>query len=57
MSKIVEAMRETAQDLYDAGVMSKFTLRQIEKLCLSPPEKSDARGAQGAETGVQEEST
>lgn len=39
MSKIAEAMRETAQDLYKAGVMSKFTLRQIEELCLEAPEK------------------
>lgn len=39
MSKIVEAMRETAQDLYDAGVMSKLTLRRIEALALSSPEK------------------
>lgn len=39
MSKIAEAMMETAQDFYDAGVMSKVTLRKMEALYLSPPEK------------------
>jgi putative transcriptional regulator len=39
MSKIAEAMMETAQGLFDAGVMSKLTLRQMEELYLSPPDK------------------
>jgi putative transcriptional regulator len=39
MSKIAEAMMETAQGLYDAGVMSKLTLRKMEELYLSPPDK------------------
>lgn len=36
MSKILEAMHETATGLYKAGVMDRFTMRQIEELCLSP---------------------
>lgn len=35
MSKILEAMQETARGLYDAGVMDVFTMRQIDDLCLS----------------------
>ncbi len=37
MSKILEAMQETAQGLYDAGVMDAFTMRQIDDLSITPP--------------------
>ncbi len=43
MSKILEAMQETARGLYDAGVMDAFTMRQIDELCLSSPEKMTAQ--------------
>lgn len=39
MSKILEAMRETAKGLYDAGVMDAYTMREIEELCLAPLEE------------------
>jgi putative transcriptional regulator len=39
MSKIAEAMMETAQGLYDAGVMSKLTLRKMEGLYINSPEE------------------
>lgn len=42
MSKLLEAMRETAKDLYGAGVMDAFTMRQAKELCLSAPEKMSA---------------
>ena len=39
MSKILEAIHETAKGLYDAGVMDAFTMRKIDNLCLSAPQK------------------
>jgi putative transcriptional regulator len=42
MSDLLKAMHETAKGLYDAGVMDACTMRQIEELCLTSPEKMDA---------------
>lgn len=42
MSDILKAMQETAKGLYDAGVMDACTMRRIDELCLSSPEKMDA---------------
>jgi putative transcriptional regulator len=37
-SAILEAVHETAQGLYKAGVMDQVTLREFDRLCLSPIE-------------------
>jgi putative transcriptional regulator len=37
-SAILEAVHETAQGLYKAGVMDQLTLREFDRLCLSPIE-------------------
>jgi len=41
MSRILSEMQETAEDLYEAGVMDLFTMRRIEELCLSQPKPMD----------------
>lgn len=35
-SPILEAVHESAKDLYDAGVMDKTTMREFDRLCLPP---------------------
>lgn len=35
-SLLLAAVHETASDLFDAGVMSKQTLRKFDALCLTP---------------------
>jgi putative transcriptional regulator len=37
-SAILEAVHETATGLYTAGVMDQLTLREFDRLCLSPVE-------------------
>ncbi len=39
MSKIIEAMIETAHDLHEAGVMDEVTMREFDAMAL-PPVKS-----------------
>ena len=35
-SAILEAVHETAQGLYSAGVMDQVTMREFDRLCLPP---------------------
>jgi putative transcriptional regulator len=37
-SEILEAVHETAVDLYEAGVMDRVTMRKFNRLCLPPIE-------------------
>jgi putative transcriptional regulator len=37
-SEILEAVHETAMDLYQAGVMDRVTMRKFDRLCLQPIE-------------------
>ncbi|MGB8700798.1 MAG: DNA-binding transcriptional regulator, partial [Thermosynechococcaceae cyanobacterium] len=37
-SPILEAVHETAKGLYDAGAISKVTMREYDHLCLQPVE-------------------
>jgi putative transcriptional regulator len=37
-SEILEAVHETANDLYQAGVMDRMTMRKFDRLCLQPIE-------------------
>lgn len=37
-SAILEAVHETAQGLYKAGVMDQITLREFDQMCLPPVE-------------------
>lgn len=37
-SAILYAVHETAQGLYDAGVMDQITMREFDRLCLPPIE-------------------
>jgi putative transcriptional regulator len=37
-SAILEAVHETAQGLFQAGVMDRVTLREFDRLCLPPIE-------------------
>jgi putative transcriptional regulator len=37
-SEILEAVHETATDLYQAGVMDRVTMRKFDRLCLPPIE-------------------
>jgi putative transcriptional regulator len=37
-SAILDAVHETAQGLYDAGVMDQITMREFDRLCLPPIE-------------------
>lgn len=37
-SAILEAVHETAQGLFKAGVMDRLTLREFDRLCLPPIE-------------------
>jgi putative transcriptional regulator len=37
-SEILEAVHETAVDLYQAGVMDRVTMRKFDQLCLQPIE-------------------
>ncbi len=34
-SLILEAVHETAQDLYEAGIMDLVTMREFDRLCLT----------------------
>ena len=34
VSLILEAVHETAKDLYEAGVMDRVTMREFDRLCL-----------------------
>ena len=42
-SQILEAVRETAKGLFDAGVMGQVTLREFDRLCLPPVEPLSPR--------------
>jgi putative transcriptional regulator len=35
-SAILEAVHETAKDLYEVGVMDQLTMRKFDQLCLQP---------------------
>jgi putative transcriptional regulator len=35
-NNIMASVHETAEDLYDAGLMDKRTMRQFDELCLTP---------------------
>jgi putative transcriptional regulator len=35
-SNIMAAVHETAEDLYDAGLMDKCSMREFDALCLTP---------------------
>ena len=35
-SNIMAAVHETAEDLHEAGLMDKFTMREFDELCLTP---------------------
>lgn len=35
-SKILDAVHETAKDLYAAGVIDQVTMREFDRACLSP---------------------
>jgi putative transcriptional regulator len=37
-SEILEAVYDTAVDLYEAGVMDRVTMRKFDRLCLPPIE-------------------
>jgi len=37
-SAILDAVHETAQGLYDAGIMDQITMREFDRLCLPPIE-------------------
>ena len=37
-SAILDAVHETAQGLYEAGVMDQVTMREFDRLCLQPIE-------------------
>jgi putative transcriptional regulator len=37
-SEILEAVHETAQGLYQAGVLDQVTLREFDRLCIAPLE-------------------
>ena len=37
-SAILDAVHETAQGLYNAGVMDQITMREFDRLCLPPIE-------------------
>ncbi len=41
-SDILAAVHETAEDLHDAGVMEKRTLRRFDEMCLTPVEPMNA---------------
>lgn len=41
-SDILAAVHETAEDLHNAGVMEKRTMRRFDELCLTPVEPMDA---------------
>ncbi len=41
-SRLMEAIHETAQDLYDAGAIDKVTMSQYDLLCLKPAETYDS---------------
>lgn len=41
-SDILAAVHETAEDLHEAGVMEKRTLRRFDEMCLTPVEPMDA---------------
>jgi putative transcriptional regulator len=35
-SSIMAAVHETAEDLHEAGLVDKFTMREFDELCLTP---------------------
>ena len=35
-SSIIAAVHETAEDLHEAGLVDKFTMREFDELCLTP---------------------
>ena len=39
---ILAAVHETAEDLHDAGIMEKRTLRRFDEMCLTPVEPMNA---------------
>ena len=41
-SDILAAVHETAEDLHEAGVLEKRTLRRFDEVCLTPVEPMDA---------------
>ena len=43
-SEILAAVHGTAEDLHDAGVMEKRTLRRFDEMCLAGPCQAHGRG-------------
>lgn len=41
-SDLLAAVHETVEDLHEAGVMPKRTLRRFDEMCLTPVEPMDA---------------
>ena len=41
-SDLLAAVHETAEDLHEAGVLEKRTLRRFDAMCLTPVEHMDA---------------
>lgn len=41
-SDLLAAVHETAEDLHEASVMAKRTLRRFDEMCLTPVEPMDA---------------
>jgi putative transcriptional regulator len=44
---ILEAVHETAQDLYEGGFMDNTTMREFDALCLAPVEDYNAEQIKG----------
>jgi putative transcriptional regulator len=42
-SAILEAVHETARDLYKAGVMDQITMHKFDRLCLPPIKPMEPR--------------
>ena len=42
-SRVLDSMHVTAKGLYDAGVISQVTMRDLENICLHPVERLNAR--------------
>jgi len=41
-SKVAAAVHETAEGLYEAGVMDKQTMQKFDRMCLTPTQKFTA---------------
>ncbi len=49
---ILDTVHESAEDLYDAGVLKETTLREFDVLCLPPVKQYTAIQIKGIRTGV-----